>query len=306
MSKITIVAATDEKYAMLLNVMAASVLKVAGAEDSYSFKLLIDRNLTTSTLNKLSELKKLHDCSFDFIPIDQNLFSDVPTLQRLSPMTNARLHITSLLPETDRVIYLDCDLILRQNIKALWDFELASFPIAASMDYGSTREELAVRGFRLEDYFNAGVLLLDLNALRNMNFEQEVQAVITKNPQFIHDQDILNGVFRARWQRLSLCWNVQSEMHRAWLNQYSPELRRQFRAAERHPAIVHFSGTKPTSCRFRGRFKREFWQVLRLTAYRDYVMTDCSLYNWVWSRLPNWILKCGSWFKRQLKVCRPH
>ncbi len=103
---ITIIAAADEKYAMLFCVMAASVLKHASPDDQYCFKLLTD-GFSIATENKIKALKKIRECEIDFVAIDIDELKVIPTLPHLSPLANARIKATSNLPEVEKAIYLD-------------------------------------------------------------------------------------------------------------------------------------------------------------------------------------------------------
>ena len=298
MNKIYIVAAADERYAMLFCVMAASVLYRFSSENCLCFKLLTDE-LSDESKARIEALRKIRECRIDIVPVKRADLELFPTFAHLSPLANARLLIPSLLPDLHKVIYLDCDVIARSDVSRLWDWDLGDFPIAACRDFGVTSEELRPRGFHLSSYFNSGVLIMNLDQMRKMNFENAIN-LAASNPKLPADQDLLNDAFKSNWFQLPTKWNVQSELYLPLLRQYSPEVRRDFKNALKHPAIIHFAGRKPTSCRFRGRYRRLFWKYLRMTEYRDYKIPDWSIYNYCWRYIPNPVLHLGSRIKQAI------
>lgn len=288
MNNIIIVAAADEKYAIFFCTMAASVLKHASPEDKYCFKLLTD-GFSIETKKRIQALRKIRKCKIDFVEIDSTQFAEIPTLKHLSAMTNARLKITSLFPVLNKIIYLDCDIIIKQDLASLWNTDIKEFPLAACMDYGATRKELNTLGFVLERYFNAGVLVLDLRKLKENGFENRVINLLINNTHLRHDQDILNEAFKNQWKRLSLHWNIQPELLPKLLKQYSKKLQVEFKTALRNPSIIHYGGKKPSTYLFRGKYQKEFWKYLKLTEYRDHKTTDISFHNFLRKHVPNFL-----------------
>lgn len=288
MNDITVIAAADEKYAMLFCTMAASVLKHANYEDNYRFKLLTD-GFSLKTENKIKALTKIRECKIDFINVDIEELKVIPTLSHLSPLANARIKAISLLPEVKKAIYLDCDIIVMQDLKTLWQYELGGNPIAACMDYGAERKYLQNYKFILEDYFNSGVVIMDFPQIKKMNMDALLNEALSRKPNLPADQDILNAIFKDKWTRLPLCWNIQPELSPKLLTQYSKKIQREFRAALRNPAIIHYGGRKPTTYLFRGRYQKEFWECLKLTEYRNYKMTDISFCNFLRKHVPNFL-----------------
>jgi lipopolysaccharide biosynthesis glycosyltransferase/glycosyltransferase involved in cell wall biosynthesis len=172
---------------------------------------------------------------------------------RLPPVTNIRLILPDALASTQRVIYLDADIVVRTDIAELFDLPLEGAPLAAARDecisqlnaanwpshsdaiqgdsgrYFRTMLELAPG--QLDHYFNAGVLIMDLEKLRAENFVAHACAFAErKNRSLVfRDQDILNHVLQGRCKELEPRWNA--------LSRYGAGP-----SDDRNAAIVHFSG----------------------------------------------------------------
>lgn len=150
-----------------------------------------------------------------------------------------RLVIPSVLEGRDaRLVWLDSDMIVNRSLQPLFDLDMAGKPIAAVRDPLSPDEQRA-RGRALdENYFNAGLLVMDLGRFNGARIGQQAVerlASYPERPTFL-DQDGLNDVIGADWVRLERRWNLF----------YAGDPR-QFTYEEFVDApITHFAGAKPT------------------------------------------------------------
>lgn len=159
---------------------------------------------------------------------------------RLSKAAFARLLAPSLLPDLNRVLYLDSDLLVTRNIAELWDLDLGGRPIGAVPDpyfvfLGSdvsNCRELGVSPYHR--YFGSGVLLVDLRQWREEGVENTLMALGEPGRlvRKFNDQSILNFFFAGRVRFLPKRWN-QLRFH--WNNSaaFSPWRR----------GIVHVGGS---------------------------------------------------------------
>ncbi len=121
------------------------------------------------------------------------------------------------LTDSDRIIYLDCDLVVLGDLRDLWATDLGGKAIGAVHDPGAPAEAYAARWglpYRPLGYFNSGVLLIDLAKVRDMSaFRQALTYLATERGDFLRgDQDALNRVFWNAWTALDPNWNVQRRM----------------------------------------------------------------------------------------------
>lgn len=118
---------------------------------------------------------------------------------RWTYMTLMRLALPELLPEEHRALWLDVDTIVTEDIGALFDTDLGGCPV------GAVREPPWSRPGRV--YYNAGVLLMDLDALRGDLCRALIRQVNTV-PMDFKDQDAINEVCKGRIWALSPIWNA--------------------------------------------------------------------------------------------------
>lgn len=169
---------------------------------------------------------------------------------RITKATYIRL-FADLLPEFtpfDRIVYLDCDVLFNRDPLALAAAEM-TLPLLATHDMPSYYD-LGYRS-RLSlgegaPYFNAGVLVMDLPAVREMGLLEKARNFAEEYPErcLQHDQDALNVAFEGKWQTLHPLWNVMTNLH--WMPPFATAYAR------------HFSGQKPWRSRPTGVEKPAF------------------------------------------------
>ena len=195
--------------------------------------------------------------------IENRLYGPVAWPSHLTAASLLRLQLPSVLKDIDRVVYLDCDLVVLNDIATLYDTDLSDFPLAACLDFWLTGSPpFAPPGWgagewhkflrevvRLTDskaYFNAGVMVMDLKRFRGTSLihaaEEFLEQTNYETP-FV-DQEALNHVVDGAFVRLDTRWNVLAALGHS------------------DPWIIHYAGPyKPWSCEGR-RFtfwNRQFW-----------------------------------------------
>ncbi|KAH9853397.1 glycosyl transferase [Lenzites betulinus] len=184
----------------------------------------------------------------------------------------------------ERVLYLDADVLVRSDLRELWDTDLQGKPIAAAVDVGFPAGHTEGPS---ASYFNAGVLLMDLAAIRARLGELNDIASAMKGAK-MQDQDALNVHFDGKWVPLSLRWNAQGlgtyAAHR------TPEREALAMDEMEDPKIVHFTGAlHPTMAAvinpfvqpYTGKpwgyagapghpFAEEWWEVCEQTAWHGW------------------------------------
>lgn len=117
--------------------------------------------------------------------------------------TYFRLKLPSLLLNYRKVVYLDVDILVNKDVSPMWDIDLHAKAIAAVQEpYGKVvgkeyHEKIGIQDSN-HKYFNAGILIMDLEQLRTSNFEGRVVSYLEKYKDNIEyqDQDILNAVLQ--------------------------------------------------------------------------------------------------------------
>jgi lipopolysaccharide biosynthesis glycosyltransferase len=215
-----------------------------------------------------------------FVRVDDARLRQFRTVDHLATPTYFRLLCAELLPAgIDRVLYLDGDVIVRSALDVLYATDLRANVVGAVADSflvdGTWRARLgALVGASLPDYFNSGVMLIDVARYRAAGIGSAALALLDRfHGDFSYaDQDAANVVLAGRWQALPPRWNVQTYWYSldfAFRAAALPaEARREIVLAIGNPAIVHYTtSSKPWQFMNTHPLKREYWKYRQLTPY---------------------------------------
>ena len=177
---------------------------------------IIARNLSDDDEEILREItNRYHNVIFFYEP-DMKLlegFNIRKFSKRISIATYYRCILSRLLPASiDKVIYLDCDIVILDSIRPFWDISLEGVGVAAVEDMGCKEpERYKILQYPMEySYFNAGVLLINLDFWRKHDIAQACIDYFHKYPERIlyNDQDLLNSVLYKDKKLVDIKWNV--------------------------------------------------------------------------------------------------
>ena len=185
-----------------------------------------------------------------------------------------------------KILYLDCDLVVLDSLRELWETDIGGHSLAAAPDlYGGFRREAL--GMPAESaYVNAGVLLLNLARWRRERIAERLARFIEDHGELtFHDQDAINAVLHGSIRLLNRRWNVQAQMFRATRRAVGDAFAA-IREACRNPAIVHYAGPeKPWRFRVSVAQRRCYFRYLSLTDWRG-----TALQGMAWYHLPEYWL----------------
>lgn len=179
---------------------------------------------------------------------DRAALAGVNNTDHLSDAALYRLLLGQVLPaDVRRVLYVDADTLVTDDVAALAGFDLAGRTLAAVRDsvspwaagvYGADWEPLGIDPS--SPYFNSGVLLIDLDRWRQEGSGSACIDLLRRVDARWGDQDALNKVFEGAWTELPRRWNVQTaDLQR---DSFSWALaREEAQAAVERPGIVHFT-----------------------------------------------------------------
>jgi len=183
----------------------------SNTKSSVCVHILHDETLNEDSRNKLIELVAKFGQELNFIDAGEHIGKLRVDADKLTHVFSRgslfRLFIQDLLP-VDKVIYLDCDVIVELDIKELWDVDLGDCKVGVVLDFGEITQHAdncgkrraffcGYAGIGVKKYFNSGVLLLDLKKIRNMDMYSLASEFFLRYPDtFSPDQDFLNKIFQ--------------------------------------------------------------------------------------------------------------
>lgn len=172
--------------------------------------------------------------SICWMPVDLVSFERFPNYLQISKIFYSRLLIPQSLPRTiPKVLYLDADVLILQNLGPLFEVDLEGFVVAAVLDDLDPQLKRGQGGGlpRVRDYFNSGVLIMNLDLWRSESIAEQALAYLSANQNCRYpDQDALNVICDGRWKKLGKRWNYQNHYITRFADMGQDE----------RPSIVHF------------------------------------------------------------------
>lgn len=260
--------ASDDNYLPYLSVAIRSLIDNASKDYHYIIHILnvgVDKE-------KAKSITKMQNENFEI------LFNDVskkvqPFADELDMQNNLhyitiaayyRLFIASLFKEYDKALYLDCDIVVLGDISKLYNTELDDNILGAiQCQIVSSRKifrEYAqkVIGVNHLNYFNSGILVMNLKEYRKKNIEKTFLNIIKKyHFEFLaYDQDYLNFLCKNKVKMLDLGWNKAAVRD----------------GYNKKPELVHYAFFKKPWTDYGVKFEKYFWKYAKEVDFYEYIV----------------------------------
>jgi len=259
MNEINIAFAVDEANFDQVAVVIASILASSREQQALRFFIVLDGSMELAQ-RKLADWT-VRPGHLQVLPTE-NRFAPRQQTAHVPTVSLFRTQLAELLPQLERVLYLDADIIVRRDIAELYRSDLDGMPVGGVADLGiymMLRRERIRGETRLKHYFarlgidprrslyvNAGVLLMDLAALRRLRFGAE--ALDFSNARggdlITMDQCLINTLLAERITALDARWNACGHMIRQTRHHHYVARRFQTGLAlqQSDPWLIHYTG----------------------------------------------------------------
>ncbi len=269
MKQLSIIFSSDNNYAQHLGVAICSLFENNNAKKITIY--VIDGGINDENLKKLSAIEDRYNFKINYLHANKDVFKKAYLSNYLTEAAYYRISIGELLPDNiDRVLYLDCDVIIKGNIESIFLQTFDNHIVLAGNDPGIYEyKHLSIKSRR--DYFNSGVMYIDLKKWRNEKIGQKCIEFINKNPEkiILHDQDVLNAALINKWKRLHPKYNVLSDFY----DHRGADIftKTEILEATQNPVILHFNTfKKPWDFLCHHPMKSEYRKYLSFTPWANY------------------------------------
>lgn len=244
MRKLHLACAADSAYVAHSAAMLHSAITHGGAPLTVHY--LHGPAFSTRHMTKLGEMFSGHRSDIVFHEVADGLLEGLPLDHRFGAAMWYRIFLGELLPDVSQLLYLDVDTIVVDRLDPLWDVALDDCYVAAVrnvvMEYHQHR--IPELGLEPSGYFNSGVLMFNLAAVRDEGFSDALVEIVRSRGEELlwPDQDALNLVAASRWVPLHPRWNVMNSF--SVRPQLAAEAFGQEAVAEAlaRPGVRHFEG----------------------------------------------------------------
>lgn len=267
--KINILVTFDKNYIKPFQVMLKS-LEINNPLEVFHIWLLHSA-IPQEDLLFLSEYCSAQRMALTPIQVDRAIFENAPVSKQYPQEMYYRLMAPRLLPDViDRVLYLDPDILVINPVRSLWEKQLGECAFAAASHSGITEfinDVNRVRFGKDHDYFNTGVLLMDLEKARRIVKEEDIFACVREwaRQLLLPDQDVFNllyGVYTL--QEDDNIWNYDARYFSAYLIKSKGQCNLDW--VMQNTVFLHFCGKqKPWKTQYSSRFASLYKHYMNLT-----------------------------------------
>lgn len=254
----------DNSYAPFLAVALHSAIENSSPARRYK-AIILHQDVSEENQRRIKSLAKAH-FAIEFVTMQAGLEAITDRMGnrlRCDYFTLTiyfRLFIPAMFPAYDKAIYIDSDVVVNGDLAALYETELAGNYIGACPDLSIAGVPPLVRytvdavGMEEGKYINSGVLLMNLKALREKEFDQHFLRLLNTwhLDTIAPDQDYLNAICRGRILYLDPCWDVMPD---------------DSKPPQKAPRIIHYNLFSKPWCYDGVQYEDYFWHYAAGTGY---------------------------------------
>ena len=266
--KISIAYAPDDKY---VNQTVVSMKSALEHNEQVEFIIMYSK-LSAESMQKLGAVGG----SLRLIKMDESQFADLTLSKWVTVQAWFRIKLPDLCKDLDKVLYLDCDTLIRGNLDELFSLDLTDKYLAGVKDVWGVSKYVKRLGMKSGVYVNSGMLLFNCDYCRKEHFFDKVVEFAKNNAKIIEfcDQDSINKVVDEYKLVISPKYNLMDTWWRGGYYEFEGEEETEYLQSKENPVIVHLTGLKPAFKGCGNKFKDEWWEVAKKTKIYDELLRD--------------------------------
>lgn len=292
----TIIFSINNAYAPYLYVCLKSLLAHIQPENKYQAYVL-ESGVSEEHKRQILSLQ-CDNLSIEFIDvrkfIDKNVTRAFAVTEHFTPETYYRFFLPQIFPNLDKVLYLDADTLIMRDISPLFEINIEDNYLGVTHDCEIVRMSnldgteysdyfTKTLGVKIENYFQAGVMLVNLTQMRQDSITEKLLSALIKigTPKFV-DQDILNMVCQNKVKFIPQNWDYTWHLpfiDDDYLKHIGGELALEYQKAKENPYIIHFTGNKMKPTNYPDALYADvFWNYAQNTPYYSLLIEQKGQY----------------------------
>lgn len=286
---VTIVLASSDYFSPYLATCIQSIISTSTQDNNYDL-IVLERAITDKNKNRILELKKNHsNISIRFLNVREKVagLHFYINGDRLSQETYYGLLTSWFLPQYDKAVIMDCDMIVRRDMAELFAYDISNVYAGAVRDvvfygllndsqtdtYKYCTEELGINN--PYNYFNGGLIYLNMEKFRN-NFSLDfISKCINKYKLRIVDQDMFNMLLEGNVLYVDPRWNHMIVIE-GWVKNnlsFAPAADYlSFEEARKNPYIIHYANVVKPWNDPDVEFADYFWDMAKQTPFYETII----------------------------------
>lgn len=253
---------------------------------SYKYKIYImTRDMSQRNKSILMQHYNSDNCKLEFV--DMKFFNyNFKVSSIITIETYFRILIPQIFKSKKNLIFIDSDVVILSDLVDLYNKKFNK-PIAAAKDYvmqclitSKRCSKYIIEKLKIKkpfDYFNAGIMLYNLNLFTEKQ-SGEIKNLLLKNNYDFYDQDPFNIILGDNYHELEFKWNYTPMIEYEEFKKYIPNCSvNEVKNAEKSPAIIHYNGQlKPWSHPEKEK-SDIWWEYARKTPFYEEILKRMTM-----------------------------
>ena len=284
--QIHIAISSDNKYIYPSIVFLTSLLDNRAESTYYIIHVLFNDYFSKHNINKIKTIVDNFGKNHSEV-VFHNLGNDFrkATITIFGISTYYRVALPSLLPNVDRIIYIDGDSLNIKDLTEMYNIKLKKdMYISAILDRVSMIKEIKELGIETNKYVNAGVLLMDLKTMREKSIEKKMRDFIATHYLKMCDQTLINAICNNNIQIMPYKYAVPPLSSYEELVKYNSEQESMYKVSESElyqayhdPTLLHFFGpNKLWNKNCNHTYRVYWWYYAKMSGFYNEILNHFS------------------------------
>lgn len=301
-NNVAIVLASNNFYVPYMSTLIHSIAEHASPKNKYDITIF-HQDITPDNMSILrGEFIGLKNFSIRFYDMSSRAseYSKLFTKWHFTVETYFRLFIQDIMADYHKVLYLDGDMIVKRDVAELYaenikgkllaacrDIDMAgvynSNILPADNNIDSNRKDYIDNVLRIKsplDYFQAGVILFNLDEMRKVFDTQKALRFAASRQWEYLDQDVLNYFAQGNVKYLDPKWNVLYDWEfvriKNVISKAPIKMYQEYMDSRMNPWVIHYGGTVKPWQRADCDFGYEYWRIARKSEYYELILGRMS------------------------------
>lgn len=291
---IPVVLAANDKYVPYLTVTLQSVFDNVNPKYNYDI-VVLNTDISNEHQTVLKRTYQRNNVSVRFYNVTALLknrdLQEQIYVSHITVETYYRLLMQDIMQGYDKVLYIDSDLVVLDDVANLYNVDIGDNYVGAVVDIDFAgcykgadpkRKDYCSQTLKIKDpykYFNAGVLIMNLDAFRNAFTTKEIFDITESQKWLYQDQDVLNAICDGHVYFLDMEWNVVMnwkegvESRLKTLRMAPHQLYQDYLMSRKNVKIAHFAGHQKPWNVVDCDFAEYFWKYAKETSVYEQILT---------------------------------
>lgn len=277
----------NDFYVPFASVMLQSIHEHMKPNEKYDI-IIMNRDVSEVSKKGIRSIfKNMENVSVRFFNVSryENQFKNLFLRGHFALETYFRLLLPNIMQDYKKVLYLDSDLVVVEDIAEIFNTDIEGYLLAACHDadtaglyngYAPDKKQYMDTILKIKEpyqYFQAGVVLFNLEEFRKKYTIKEMLEFASSYPWQLLDQDVLNYLAQGNYKAIDMKWNVMTDWNRiriANIISRAPKyLQDEYKAAHEAPSIIHYAGPDKPWHQPYSDYAEVFWHYARKTSYYE-------------------------------------